>query len=196
MKRAVLTLVLFAAIVAPYAAVSPARACYCAEPDLAQRVDQADVIMTGTVEGYEGGRAVLAVDRYLLGDGDRELLLDDYYPSDCSYFNGLEMHVGHRYLVFAFVDGLSVHTGLCMGNVPLDANPEGEMIVLQVRALTGDNPLAVQLPGGSTGSEVAQAEDTTTSDPLAWVLIIGGGIALPVAFLLGASFVSRRGAGH
>ncbi len=140
------------------AGVRPAYACSCALLSTEEYVNNADVIAIGTVvqlietaeqfppvEEESDGiipdiDAVVAVERYLKGDGPAEIEVDDP-PSGgtCGFLE--QASLGQRYLLFLTGETSPLQTHLCSGSTPLVDTPHVQQFLQEVQAITGPGTL-------------------------------------------------------
>ena len=178
------------------AGVRPAYACSCALLSTEEYVNNADVIAIGTVvqlietaeqfppvEEESDGiipdiDAVVAVERYLKGDGPAEIEVDDP-PSGgtCGFLE--QASLGQRYLLFLTGETSPLQTHLCSGSTPLVDTPHVQQFLQEVQAITG--------PGSLPPTGIAPPADKS-GDSAPWLVIALGTAALAGAF----AFLLRR----
>ena len=161
MKRVLLVVPLFLALVV-VAPAAPANACSCALLSSAQKVDNADVVVRGTVTGVDdpGGRSsahpvtyeVAVAEVYRGTAAATTFVRSAASGASC----GIEVQEGREYLLFARRVGSELRAGLCDGTTPASAER-----VAEVEHLTGPGrdphgttttaaaPSAVRRPGSS-----------------------------------------------
>ena len=194
MKRFLLPLaaVAIAGLLLP-AGLRPAYACSCALLSTEEYVNNADVIAIGTVvqlietaeqfppvEEESDGiipdiDAVVAVERYLKGDGPAEIEVDDP-PSDgtCGFLD--QASLGERHLLF-LTNSFTTH--ICAGSTLLTDDPANLQFLQDVQAITG--------PGSLPPTGFAPPADKS-GDSAPWLVIALGTAALAGAF----AFLLRR----
>ncbi len=143
--------------------VNPAYACSCAALTPKQYVDNADIIVIGTVvrlietteefptpEEKPDGQipdidAAVQVERYLKGSGPADIEVDDP-PSGgtCGFFE--QASLGQRYVLFLTGETSPLETHLCSGSTPLVDTPHVQQFLQDVQAITGPGTLP---PSGS-----------------------------------------------
>ena len=200
MKRLLLPLaaITIAGLLLP-AGVRPAYACSCAALTPEQYVDNADIIVVGTVvrliETTEefptpaekpGGQipdvdAALQVERYLKGSGPAEIEVDDP-PSGgtCGFLE--QASLGQRHLLFLTGETSPLQTHLCSGSTPLVDTPHVQQFLQDVQTITGPGTLP---PTGSTPPSEQPASDTP------WLPIILGS-ALAASGLAASAFLMHH----
>ena len=173
MKRLLLpfSLVALAAVLLPTA--RPAQACSCAALTPAEAVAGADVVAIGKVVRIttaEAGfpeadpDATVLVERYLKGDGPREIAVDDP-PSgaECGIFEAESL--GKRYLLFLTGEAPLLRTHLCSRTTELAGEPTDQQLLEDVAAITGSGSppgesfpwLPVIVPAGVFGAVLLAA---------------------------------------
>ena len=190
MKRLLLPLaaITIASLLLP--SVNPAYACSCAALTPEQYVDDADIIVIGTVvrlietteefptpEEKPDGQipdvdAVVEVERYLKGSRLAEIEVDDP-PSGgtCGFLE--QASLGQRYLLFLTGETSPLQTHLCSGSTPLVDVPHVQQFLQEVQAITGPGTLP---PTGSA----PPADDSGGGTP--WLpIIIGSSLAAALA---------------
>jgi hypothetical protein len=199
MNRALLVVPLFLALVLVGPA-APAHACSCAMLSSAQKVENADVVVRGTITGLDdpGGHDSAHLVTY------EEAVAEVYRgPATATTFVrsaadgascGIEVQEGREYLLFARRVGGELRAGLCDGTTPASAE-----LVAEVEHLTGPGSpprggagaTATTPPGTpSSGTPLAGSTPPDSSD-VARPLGVGVGGAL-VAAALGALWWRRR----
>ncbi len=138
--------------------VNPAYACSCAALTPEQYVDNADIIVIGTVvrlietteefstpEEKPDGQipdvdAAVQVERYLKGSRSAEIEVDDP-PSGgtCGFLE--QASLGQRYLLFLTGETSPLQTHLCSGSTPLVDTPHVQQFLQEVQAITGPGTL-------------------------------------------------------
>jgi len=204
MKRALLVLPLFLVLVVVTPAM-PAHACSCAMLSSAQKVENADVVVRGTITGLDdpGGRDSghlvtweVAVAEVYRGTAAATTFVRSATDGAAC---GIEVQEGREYLLFARRVGGDVRAGLCDGTTPASAER-----VAEVEHLTGPGSpprgrtraTATTPPGTpsggtpSSGTRLAGSTPPDSSD-VALPLGVGVGGAL-VAAALGALWWRRR----
>lgn len=185
MKRVLLVVPLFLALVL-VAPATPAHACSCAMLSSAQKVDNADVVVRGTVTGVDdpGGRSsahpvtyeVAVAEVYRGTAAATTFVLSAASGASC----GIEVQQGREYLLFARRVGSELRAGLCDGTTPASAE-----LVAEVEHLAGPgrapegrakDPAATPSATPSTGTALAGATPAESS-----------GVAHPLAFGLGGA---------
>lgn len=167
-------------------AARPAHACSCAAITPAQAVAGADVVAIGKVVRLTTAEAeslspdedaTVLVERYLKGDGPREISVDDPPSSaSCGIFEAESL--GKRYLLFLTGDASPFETNLCSRSTELAGEATDQQLLEDVAAITGSGSppgesfpwLPVIVPAGVFGAVLLAAS--------AFVLrrrIIGGG---------------------
>ncbi len=209
MKRFLLPLAAFAitGLLLP-TGVQPAYACSCAILSPQEYVDNADVIVIGTVvrmintteqfpsvdEKSDGiiadVDAVVAVERYLKGTGPIEIAVDDP-PSGgaCGFIS--ERSLDQRYLLFLSGQARSFKTHLCSGSTDLAGiyrvEQQEHQFLQEVEAITGP---------GIPPTDATALPEQTRGDSFPWLPIIItsslGGAALAASALLLRRRVTRR----
>lgn len=204
MKRILLPLAAIAiAVLLLPASVRPAYACSCAILSPQEYVDNADVIVIGTVvriintteqfpaiEEKSDGiiadvDAVVAVERYLKGTGPIEIAVDDP-PSGgtCGFIS--ERSLDQRYLLFLSGQARSFKTHLCSGSTNLAGiyrvEQQEHQFLQEVQAITGPGIP----PTGSTPPTEQQGGDTP------WLAIIIGSSLTATALLAASALLLRR----
>ncbi len=158
MKRLLLPLaaITIASLLLP--SVNPAYACSCAALTPEQYVDDADIIVIGTVvrlietteefstpEEKPDGQipdvdAAVQVERYLKGSRSAEIEVDD--PPSGGTCGFLEQEsLGQRYLLFLTGETSPLQTHLCSGSTPLVDTPHVQQVLQEVQAITGPGTL-------------------------------------------------------
>ena len=158
MKRLLLPLaaLTIASLLLP--SVNPAYACSCAALTPEQYVDNADIIVIGTVvrlietteefptpEEKPDGQipdvdAAVQVERYLKGSTPVEIEVDD--PPSGGTCGFLEQEsLGQRYLLFLTGETSPLQTHLCSGSTPLVDTPHVQQFLQEVQAITGPGTL-------------------------------------------------------
>ncbi len=158
MKRFLLPLVAVAIVGLLLPSLNPAYACSCAALTPEQYVDNADIIVIGTVvrlietteefptpEEKPDGQipdvdAAVQVERYLKGSGPAEIEVDDP-PSGgtCGFLE--QASLGQRYLLFLTGETSPLQTHLCSGSMPLVDTPHVQQFLQDVQAITGPGTL-------------------------------------------------------
>lgn len=199
MKRALLVVPLFLALVVVVPA-APAHACSCAMLSSAQKVENADVVVRGTITGLDdpGGLdsghlvtwEVAVAEVYRGAAAATTFVRSASDGASC----GIEVQEGREYLLFARRVGGDLRAGLCGGTTPASA-----ALVAEVEHLTGPGSppqggagATATTPPGTPSSGTPLAGPTTPdSSDVALPLGVGVGGAL-VAAALGALWWRRR----
>jgi len=202
MKRLLLPLaaITIAGLLLP-SGVRPAYACSCAPLPPKAHVDNADVIVIGTVsevidtteqfpapeEKSDGAipdvDAVIEVERYLKGSGPAEIEVDDP-PSGgtCGFFE--QASLGQRYVLFLTGETSLLQTHLCSGSTPLVDTPHVQQFLQDVQAITGTGTFP---PNGSTPPTEQPAADTP------WLpIIIASSVGAAAVAAASALLLRRR----
>ena len=208
MRRLFAPLALLAVVGILWAGVTPpAGACSCFPPPPNVPSNFSGFIVKARVASPQptpqrDSLIVLQVETYFEGVGPERLIVNTQQSRSCP--PNIFPDARREYLLVAYNGTNWLYLIACAGGEIVQGDALSERMMKSVRALYGEGvpPVSEEESPSIVGQTLTfghpqtPAAGTTTSDPLAWALIIGGGIVLPVAFLLGASFVSRRGAGH
>ena len=201
MKRLLLPLaaITIAGLLLP-SGVRPAYACSCAPLPPQAHVDNADVIVIGTVsevidtteqfpapeEKSDGAipdvDAVIEVERYLTGSGPAEIEVDDP-PSGgtCGFLE--QTSLGQRYLLFLTGEASPFKTHLCSGSTLLLDEPLNQEFLEAVLAITGPGTFP------TTGSPSSAGGSGST---VPWLTIIIGSSLGAGALAAASAFLLRR----
>ena len=200
MKRFLLPLVAvtIASLLLP--SLNPAYACSCAALTPEQYVDNADIIVIGTVvrlietteefptpEEKPDGQipdvdAAVQVERYLKGSGPAEIEVDDP-PSGgtCGFLE--QASLGERYLLFLTGETSPLQTHLCSGSMPLIDTPHVQQFLQDVQAITGPGTLPQDSPVPS---------QSPADDGIPWLPIILGSTLGAAALAAASALLLRR----
>lgn len=180
MKRPLLALSLLALAGSLFGAATPAYACSCAALTAAEYVRQADVVAIGKVvrltTAEDGSQppdqdALVLVERYLKGDGPREIAVDDPPSSaSCGIFDAESL--GKRYLLFLIGETSPFETHLCLRTTELAGEPGDQQLLEDVAAITG------------SGSPPGEG--------FPWLPLIAPAAVFGAALLAASAFVLRR----
>lgn len=141
MRRVLLVLPLFLALVV-VAPAAPAHACSCAMLSSAQRVENADVVVRGTITGLDdpggSGTGRLVTWEVAVAEVYRGVAAATTFVRSASdgAACGIEVQQGREYLLFARRVGGDLRAGLCDGTTPVSA-----ALVAEVEHLTGPGSL-------------------------------------------------------
>ena len=184
--------------------IRPAYACSCTALIPQQHVDNADVIVIGTVvqlidtseqfpaapEKSEGTGiasitdvdAVVAVERYLKGTGPAQVEVDDP-PSGgtCGFFD--QASLGKRYLLFLTGETSPFQAHLCSGSTLIVDDQFNQQFLQDVKAITG--------PGVPPATGTAPPVAEPGAD-FPWLPIILGSSLGASALIAASAFLLRR----
>lgn len=188
MKRALLVVPLFLALVVVVPA-APAHACSCAMLSSAQKVEDADVVVRGTITGLDdpggGGSGHLVTWEVAVAEVYRGAAAATTFVRSASdgASCGIEVQEGREYLLFARQVGGDLRAGLCGGTTPASA-----ALVAEVEHLTGPG----SPPQGGAGATAATSTGTpSTGTPLAGSTPAeGADVALPLGVGVGGALVA------
>ena len=195
MKRFLLPLVAVTIASLFLPSVNPAFACSCAAATPKQHVDNADIIVIGTVvrliettEEKPDGQipdvdAAVQVERYLKGSGPAEIEVDDP-PSGgtCGFLE--QASLGQRHLLFLTGETSPLETHLCSGSTPLVDTPHVQQFLQDVQAITGPGTLA---PTGSA------PPDEQAGAGVPWLpVIIASSVSAAAALAAASALLLRR----
>ena len=190
MRRALLVVPLFLALVI-VAPAAPAHACSCAMLSSAQKVENADVVVRGTIAGLDdpGGRdsghlvtyEVAVAEVYRGAATATTFVRSAADGASC----GIEVQEGREYLLFARRVGGDLRAGLCDGTTAASAE-----LVAEVEHLTGPG----SPPEGGAGATATTPPGTPSSGtPLAGPTPQdSSGVARPVGVGVGGALVAAR----
>lgn len=170
MTRVLLVVPLFVAffLVAPAPA---AHACSCAMFSTGQQVEDADLVVRGTIVGTEdpeGSLATISSARPVT----HEVAVTEVYKGDAAATIfvgsaaegascGIEVETGREYVLFAREeDGAGLSAGFCDGTRPVS-----DELVAEVEALTGPGRPVKGATGGTTSATPSVASSSTTTPP-------------------------------
>ena len=188
MRRALLVVPLFLALVI-VAPAAPAHACSCAMLSSAQKVENADVVVRGTIAGLDdpGGRdsghlvtyEVAVAEVYRGAATATTFVRSAADGASC----GIEVQEGREYLLFARRVGGDLRAGLCDGTTAASAE-----LVAEVEHLTGPG----SPPEGGAGATATTPPGTPSSGtPLAGPTPQdSSGVARPVGVGVGGALVA------
>jgi len=158
----------------------PAYACSCAALTPVDAVASADVVAIGKVVRLTTADAeslppdedaTVLVERYLKGDGLREITVDDPPSSaSCGIFEAESL--GQRYLLFLTGDASPFETNLCSRSTELAGQPFDQQLLEDVAAVTGSG----SPPGES----------------FPWLPVLVPAAVFGAALLAASAFVLRR----
>lgn len=188
MKRALLVVPLFLALVVVLPA-APAHACSCAMLSSAQKVENADVVVRGTITGLDdpGGLdsghlvtwEVAVAEVYQGAAAATTFVRSASDGASC----GIEVQEGREYLLFARQVGGDLRAGLCGGTTPASA-----ALVAEVEHLTGPGSPP---QGGAAATAVTSTGTPSTGTPLAGSTPAeGADVALPLGVGVGGALVA------
>lgn len=188
MKRALLVVPLFLALVVVVPA-APAHACSCAMLSSAQKVENADVVVRGTITGLDdpGGLdsghlvtwEVAVAEVYRGAAAATTFVRSASDGASC----GIEVQEGREYLLFARRVGGDLRAGLCGGTTPASA-----ALVAEVEHLTGPGSPP---QGGAAATAVTSTGTPSTGTPLAGSTPSkGADVALPLGVGVGGALVA------
>ena len=205
MKRFLLPLaaIAIAGLLLP-ASVRPAYACSCAALTPEEHVDNANIVVIGTVirlidsteqfpaapEKSEGTGiastpdvdAVVTVERYLKGSGPAEIVADDP-PSGglCGFLD--QASLGQRYLLFLTGEASPFNTHLCSGSTQIVDNQFNQQFLQDVEAITGP---------GIPPTDATALPQQTRGDSFPWLPIILGSSLAAGALAAASAILLRR----
>lgn len=188
MKRALLVVPLFLALVVVVPA-APAHACSCAMLSSAQKVEDADVVVRGTITGLDdpggGGSGHLVTWEVAVAEVYRGAAAATTFVRSASdgASCGIEVQEGREYLLFARQVGGDLRAGLCDGTTPASAE-----LVAEVEHLTGPGSPP---QGGAGATAVTSTGTPSTGTPLAGSTPAeGADVALPLGVGVGGALVA------